>query len=44
MMIMGIVLAVTGVIVLAVSQLLLRRWIKKYNEEWLGGTDKNDMP
>lgn len=44
MMIMGIVLAVTGVIVLAVSQLLLRRWIKNYNEEWLGGTDKNDMP
>lgn len=43
MIITGIILAVTGVLVLAVSQLLLRRWIKKYNNEWLGGTDKNEM-
>lgn len=39
----GIVLLVTGVITLIISQLLLRRWIKKYNKEWIGGVDKNEM-
>lgn len=39
----GIILLVTGVLVLMVSQLILRRWMKKYNQEWMGGIEENEM-
>ncbi len=37
--ILGIAMISAGIILFAVSQLLLRRWIKKYNEEWMEGAD-----
>lgn len=40
---LGIGIAAIGVVVLAVSQILLRVWIKKYNREWQGGMDKDEM-
>lgn len=41
MMLIGILLIVIGVALLAVSQLILIRWIKRYNREWMG--DVNEM-
>ncbi len=39
----GIILTAAGVIIFAVSQLFLRRWVKKYNSEWSGGFEENEM-
>lgn len=39
----GAVLTIIGVIILVVSQLLLRIWINKYNKEWLGGTNNDEV-
>ncbi|MED9970714.1 MAG: hypothetical protein UFA98_12045 [Ruminococcus sp.] len=38
--IIGIVLIISGISVFAVSQILLRRWMKKYNNEWMEGAEK----
>ena len=35
----GIAMISAGIILFAVSQLLLRRWIKKYKKEWMEGAD-----
>lgn len=40
---LGVGIAAIGVAVLAVSQILLRIWIRKYNREWQGGMDKDEM-
>lgn len=44
MIVIGIIAVAAGVVLFAVSQLLLRQWIKKYNKEWQGGIDQNDLP
>ncbi len=42
-MIVGILSLSIGIVVFAVSQIILRRWIKKYNKEWAGGNDNNEV-
>jgi ABC-type phosphate transport system permease subunit len=42
LMILGAVLLVLGVAVLVITQLLLHKWIKNYNREWM--VDDNEMP
>lgn len=39
--IFGIALLVAGIAVLTVTQVLLHRWIKRYNKEWM--EDTNEM-
>lgn len=39
-MIFGIILAAAGAAVFIAAQIMLRRWIKRYNKEWYGGADK----
>ena len=39
----GIALIAAGVVFFAVSQILLRKWIKKYNREWNEGVENNEM-
>lgn len=43
MMLFGVILILLGVVVAAVSQILLRVWISKFNREWMEGSDKNEM-
>lgn len=35
----GILMITSGAAIFAVSQLFLRRWIKRYNKEWMEGAD-----
>lgn len=35
MMIIGAILIVCGVVFFTVAQILLYRWIKKFNKEWM---------
>lgn len=39
----GIVLIATGIVFFVISQILLRKWIKKYNREWNEGVENNEM-
>lgn len=39
----GILLIAVGVAVFVISQLLLRRWIRNYDEKWQEGSDSNDV-
>lgn len=41
MIALGIILIAAGVAVILVTQLVLFRWLKKFNEEW--GEKKNEM-
>ena len=36
-------MVILGFIIFMISQFLLKRWIKKYNKEWLGGLDHNGV-
>ena len=41
--VLGVVLIAAGIVLFAVSQIFLRRWIKKYNREWNEGVENNDL-
>lgn len=43
MMLFGIILIVIGVGVFAVSQVIIRNQIQKYNREWNEGVESNDV-